>query len=481
MSQYKLFGQRIGLIGITNLLLSPSGLILIPILTKNLPVEEYGVWIQVMVLIGFISPVAQLGLSGSLVRFIAAEKEKRKIQEGFYSIAVFILLTNLIASFLLFLYSKTFAEVFLEGRVDLIKIILLIIPIVSLNSLSQTFFQAFQEIKKYSLIILLQNYIMLVLVAYSVLSGYGTFWALMSYLIAQIIVFFLTSFLIFTRIGIKIPDFSQIKQYLKFGLPAIPSVISSWVITLSDRYLISYFLGAAFVGYYAPAYGIGETIMLFVGPVSFLLFPTLSKLYDEDKIHEAKMHLKYALKYFMLLAIPSAFGLSLLSKEILIILSTPEIAAQGYMITPFIALSILFYGAYSIVGFSLVMVKKPELASMIWIIAAIVNFGLNLVFIPFLGIIGASMTKLITYALAYGLITYYSFKYIRFDIDVKFILKSIFASLVMSLVIISWDPKGKFSVLLVIGICIVVYGVIIWILKGIKKDEIEFFKKILSR
>ena len=47
MSEYKLFTQRIGLIGITNLLVSLSGIILLPILTKNIPIEEYGVWVQI--------------------------------------------------------------------------------------------------------------------------------------------------------------------------------------------------------------------------------------------------------------------------------------------------------------------------------------------------------------------------------------------------------------------------------------------------
>ncbi len=49
MNEHKLFTQRIGLIGITNLLVGLSVIILLQILTKNIPVEDYGVWVQISV------------------------------------------------------------------------------------------------------------------------------------------------------------------------------------------------------------------------------------------------------------------------------------------------------------------------------------------------------------------------------------------------------------------------------------------------
>jgi O-antigen/teichoic acid export membrane protein len=43
MTEYKLFAQRVGLVGITNAIVSLRGLILIPILTKTLGAEGYGI------------------------------------------------------------------------------------------------------------------------------------------------------------------------------------------------------------------------------------------------------------------------------------------------------------------------------------------------------------------------------------------------------------------------------------------------------
>jgi len=50
----------------------------------------------------------------------------------------------------------------------------------------------------------------------------------------------------------------------------------------------------------------------------------------------------------------------------------------------------------------------------------------------------------------------------------------------MSLVIIKWNPVGLLNVLIVIGVCAVVYIATLLFLKGIKKEEIKFFKELLK-
>jgi len=480
MPEYKLFAQRVGLVGIVNLLVSLSGIILLPILTKTLLIEEYGIWVQIIVTITLISPIVGLGLPYTMVRFLAAKKDKTKIQEGFYSIAVFIFFTSLAASVLLFIFSEPFAAAFLGGRADLLRVISVIIPIECLNNLFLNYFRTFQRIKKYSFFNILYTYGMVVLVAYSLLSGYGIFGALISFLIARLFVFMLMCSLIISEIGVKIPNFSHLKEYLNFGLPTVPGTFSSWIVGSSDRYIIGYFLGVAFVGYYSPGYMLGAFVSMYMAPIGFLLPAVLSKLYDEGKEEEVKKYLEYTLKYFLMFAIPSVLGLSLLSKQLLITLSTSEIASYGYPITPFVAVSALFLGAGAIISHILILVKKTKISGSIWVLAAVINLGLNFVFIPYFGILGAAITTLIAYVLAFIFTTYYSFKYLKFNIDFRFILKSIFASIVMSLVIIKWNPIGTLNVLIVIGVCAVVYAAILLLLKGVKKEEITFFRELFG-
>jgi len=478
MNEYKLFTQRIGLIGITNLLVGLSGIILLPILTKNIPIEDYGIWVQISVTIGLIPSVVMLGLPYTMVRFLAAAKKREEIQEGFYSIAFIALFTSAIASLLLFLLSKPLAASLFDNNLTIAKILPLIIFIECINGLILNFFRTFQQIKKYSLFSFIRTFLCVALVAYLVLSGYGILGATIGLLVSSIFVFLIMTSLLFSEIGIKIPKFTHIKEYLAVGLPTVPENLSSWVVRSSDRYVIGIFLGTAFVGYYSPGYTLGNMINMFLAPLAFMLPPVLYKCYDENNMKAVKTVLKYSLKYFLAIAIPSVFGLSLLSKPMLTILSTPEIALQGYLITPLVATSALLFGCHAVIVEIILLEKKTKIAGAMWIIAAISNIGLNLIFVPYMGILGAAVTTLIAYSLAVIITLYYSFKYFTFDIDLRFILKSIFASIVMSLVIIKWNPTEILNVLTVIGVCAVVYSVILLLLGGFKKDEITFFKEL---
>jgi O-antigen/teichoic acid export membrane protein len=462
MNEHKLFTQRIGLIGITNLLLSLSGIILLPILTKNIPIEEYGIWVQISVTIGLIPAVVMLGLPYTMVRFLAAAKKREEIQEGFYSIACIVLFTSAIASLLLFLFSKPIAASLFDNNLTIARILPLIVFFACLNGILLNFFRTFQQIKRYSIFHFIQTYLNVALVAYFVLSGYGIFGAIIGLLISSSFVFLIMASLIISEIGINIPKFTHIREYLTFGLPTVPGNLSTWMVNSSDRYVIGIFLGTAFVGYYSPGYTMGNMINMFLAPLVFMLPAVLSKYYDENNMDEVKSVLRYSLKYFLLLAIPSVFGLSLLSKPILTILSTPEIALQGYLMQ------------------IIMLEKKTKIVGTIWIIAAILNLGLNLIFIPYIGILGAAIATLIAFAFAFILTSFYSFKYFKFDLGFHFILKSIFASVLMSLIIIKWNPVGMLNVLLVIGVCAVVYATILLLLKGIEKEEIKFFRQLFS-
>ena len=84
MSEYVRFIQRIGLVGLTNILISLSSLIFIPIITKSFTTAEYGMWAQVNTTIALVPNIANLGLPYTMVRFLSAEKDKEKIKDSFY-------------------------------------------------------------------------------------------------------------------------------------------------------------------------------------------------------------------------------------------------------------------------------------------------------------------------------------------------------------------------------------------------------------
>ncbi len=478
MNEYKLFVQRIGLIGITNILVALSSLILLPILTKNLNIQDYGAWVQLMVTLGLIPSIATMGLPYTMVRFLASEENKKNIQEGFYSIFWMVFLVSFIISLFILITSNELAKILFNGYLSIAIILPLLILIVSLNLIFLNYFRTFQQMKLYSLFTLIQTYLFIVLVYYIVLNQYGLTIAVIGYSITQIIVFILMGLVIIKNIGFKIPNFKNIKEYISFGLSTVPGTLSYWIIDSSDRYIIGALLGTAFVGYYSPGYALGYLIMILIGPISILLIPVLSQHYDKNNIDTVKNILNYSLKYYLTIAIPSVFGISILAKNLLMLLTTPEIAINGYMITPFTALSALFYGILVIFSQIIILKKKTKVMSSSWSFTAILNIILNLIFIPKFGILGAALATLISYASASIYVILYSLKIFELEIDLKFIFKSILASIPMIPMIFLININKPIDLFILISSCAFLYLITIVLLKGISKEEIHFFKNL---
>jgi O-antigen/teichoic acid export membrane protein len=285
-------------------------------------------------------------------------------------------------------------------------------------------------------------------------------------------------YLIVAEIGFAIPKLTHVREYLNYGLPLVPGSLSSWVVNSSDRYLIALFLGAAAVGYYSPGYTAGTTIAMISAPLATLLPAVLSKHYDENNIADIRTILSYSLKYYIGIALPCVFALSVLSKPILLVLTTQQIATNGYLVTPFVAAGSALLGAYSLLVIVIALKKKTAIIGTIWALAAALNFGLNLVLIPYLGLVGAALTTFLAFLLAFVLITIYSFRYFKFDVNGGFIAKSVCGSIITALFLLLWNPAGLLSIVLAIALAAAIYLSILLALRGFTIREIKLIYSI---
>ncbi len=480
-SLYKKIVQDIGIIGIASILQSFSGILLLPVITKILGAHDYGLYVQFTVTIVLIMSFATLGLPYATVRFLAGVKDKKQIQEDICSSIVLIFLTSLLVSFILIIFSRGIAENLFDGSITLVRILAIIIPIECLGGTLLNLFRVFQKIKKYTIFSIIKTYTELAVIVMIIFAGYGIIEVAYSILIIRFLLLIVLVVIITSRIGIRVPRFSRMKDYFKFGLPTIPANVASWVTNSSDRYLIAIFLGVTFVGYYNPGYALGGIILMFMTPVDFVLVAVVAKYYDEQRIDVVRDIFKYAIKFFLILAIPAFFGLSILSKPILTILSTPEIANQGYLLTPFIAFSMVLTGVGGVAtGKSLYLAKKTHISMVNWFMVASVNFGLNMLLIPRMGIIGAAIATMAAFLAGFVFGTYFAVKYFDFDIDWPSIIKIIVASIIMSIILINFHPVTIIEILFTILVGLLTYVVIIIVLKTINEDEITFFKSFIN-
>ena len=437
MPEYKLFAQRVGLTGIVNIIVSLRGLILLPILTKTLGTDLYGVWTLILVTIYLLMPLGLLGLSTAMIRFFAGERDKNKIRQDFYAVFTLITLFSVLVASIFFAFSEPLAIAFFGGSssITFVRLLSPIIIITTLDVICIEFFRAFQQMKKYAGLLILQQILEIIFISYAILSGYSLFGALLSLIVVRAFLLLLGFLIINSQIGIGRPNLnlSVLKPYLSFSLPLIPATISYLIVNLSDRYVIGYFLGVASVGIYSAAYNIGSIVGIF----------------------------------------------AVLSKSLLATLTTSEFLS-AYLIVPIVALAVILFNCRSVFFDVLTLLKRTKIIGLIYGIAALLNLILNIILVPVIGILGAAISTLLTFFIFAVIVGILSFTEIPFEIDVKFILKSVIASVPMAFVVWKLNPYGAVDIVIAVGIAAVIYFGVLILLRGFTKDEYGFLRDFVK-
>lgn len=479
MSEYVRFIQRIGLVGLTNILISLSSLIFIPIITKSFTTAEYGMWAQVNTTIALVPNIANLGLPYTMVRFLSAEKDKEKIKDSFYPMISLTFISTLIICSLFLIFGNAIANALFNGSMQVLYITTAISFFACMNLMLISFFRTFQQMKRYSLFLVLQSYIGVFVSIYLTYAGYNIETVVLGLLTGYVAVFIMMAFLIVKYLGIGIGKWSNLKEQLAFALPTIPSNVSSWVVDSSDKYVIGILIGSVAVGCYSPGYALGSILLMFLSPFAVLLPAVLPEHYEKGNMSEVDKYLSYSMKYYLLLTIPAAVGMSVLSKPLLYIITTPEIALGGYMVTPFVCLGAIFMGMYGITNNILILEKNTMILGKLWIVVAISNIVLNLLLVPYLNILGAAIATLICYILAFAVTAIASKKTMRLPFNIKELLKIVIAASIMGIAVYIMHPIGIINVLISIVAGVIIYFAIIFILKAVTMKEIAIFKDLI--
>ncbi|MFC1992263.1 flippase [Chloroflexota bacterium] len=479
--EYIKFGRQIGYVVSANVIVLLLGFIQLPILTKGLGATLYGTWSLIDVTISLIVPFALLGLNMGIIRFLAAEKDRARIRDDFLSALSMVFVSGVAFSIFLFLFSdylalSIFKDISSSAYIKLASVLILLNPMLRLNL---AYFRAFRKIGFFTSIGLIQSASQIGLMVLFILLGYKLIGVITAVILSGILFNLIMLFVILKQIGFQLPRFSHLREYLRFGIPLAPNAAIMWIINASDRYIISYFIGVAAAGIYNAAYAIGSYASFLIMPIGIVLYPTIAKLYEENNLSETRNYLGYSVKYFMMIAIPAAFGLSILAKPILQILTTPEFIT-GSTVVPLVAFSAIFLSLYQIIEYIIMLAKRTRLLMMLLSTSAALNIVLNIILIPRMGILGAAIATIIAYGVLSMLTLMITRRYLKFNIGMPFILKSTFSSAIMLLCIWLINPESIVSLIISIFAGVIIYFGILLLLGGLSREEITFFKKFLK-
>lgn len=369
--------------------------VLIPLYTHYLSRAEYGVMALAYVFIGFVNVLYIMGLNTAFLRFFVAEKQREGRKTIFSTTVLFLACTSLLGSLCLWFASPTVASFLFRSSdyafyVRLMALILFIdtlaqFPLLVLRALERSKLYAAVTVARFALTVGLNLYFVLFL-------RKGVEGVLVSNFLASLFVF---SALLPLSVSYLRRAFSLtlMKNLLNFGLPLIPAVLCVLIIDLSDRYILEHFSGLEQVGVYSLGYRLGMIMTLFVSAFRFAWPPFFLSVAEQE---EAKEIYARVLTYFLLAGSVLFLGVTLYLKVVLRLFVGSQYWGAS-PIVPVVLLSYLFYGLYVNFIVCVYITKKTKPIPYITGLAAAVNIGLNLLFIPRFGMMGAAVATLLAY------------------------------------------------------------------------------------
>ncbi len=383
--------------------LNLKGIILIPVLTKSLDVSVYGAFVVAQTIISLLSGVSALGLQASLSQFFPTKKGTVEGARLFYSVFWMSLATNALVFLLVMGFADTVGRELSISSTEAVEVGA-IVALSSIFGVAVEYFRASERFGLFLIIVGARAYLEIAVIAFVALS-IGSLAAIFESMLIVVLLFAVgTSFWVLSKIGRPHPPNLLLGACLKFSLPLIPSTLSDWVINSSDRFLIGLILGGFAVGIYNPAYALGSIILIVPTIFVTMLPPLLARVHDNGKMDTFDEIIRYTLKYFLLIAIPVLFGSLVLSRPLLSLLSSKEIAEKSYFITPVVIFGAIFYGCARVLLHVLQVKLQTRSIAKAWFIAAVVNLVFNIIFLRVLGIVAAAISTAIAFGVAYAII-----------------------------------------------------------------------------
>ncbi|OYX45946.1 MAG: hypothetical protein B7Y90_17540 [Alphaproteobacteria bacterium 32-64-14] len=197
-------------------------------------------------------------------------------------------------------------------------------------------------------------------------------------------------------------DPARVKPYLAYGVPVAVALTLNIALDAGDRFLIALFLGPEAVGIYAAGYGIADkTVGLLCIWAAAAGGPMMMAAWESDGPQAVREVSAQVARTLMLIAAPAAIGLALVAGPLSDVMIGENMRAQAAQIIPWIALSGLINGfVLHYVSEAFQLSRRTGLRAGLMVIPAVANIGLNIVLLPWIGLMGAVYATLACYALA---------------------------------------------------------------------------------
>ncbi|MFC1729975.1 flippase [candidate division KSB1 bacterium] len=378
------------------------------VLAKGLTKEEYGLFYAVFSLVALVGIFKNLGLSQALAKFIPEYLSKK----DFSGIKSSIVLTFLVQfgittviSIILFLLSDSLSMFLFhtETASSVLKLLILMFWLMPLENVFRFSFQGFQKMLLYASVELIRMLFVLILILIFIWKGFGVMAPSLSYVFVYLIVpvvcfpFFLRIFPRFFKEKLNINK-ELLRKLLKFGIPVMAGIFGAIIMLYTDTVILSYFGTLEDVALYQAASPTAR-ILLYLGyALAAVFLPLSAELWAKGKKEKLRQGIQILYKFSFILVIPMALAMLVFPDLILKLLFGKEYIGAA-IVLQILSIGTVFYTVGHINSNILSGIGHPAENTRIVLSAALFNLVLNLILIPFYGILGAALATLISWAI----------------------------------------------------------------------------------
>ncbi len=363
----------------------------LPIFTRILTREDYGVLALAQVYAVFVGGIANLGMNSAYERNYFQHRGSTKDAASLlFSLLLFVLFTTTVLGILTYLNRETLSAwiVGSPGHGDILfwaflnqcAMNLVIFYQLSLRNAGESV-----PYIRYTVAISLLN--LLLSLYFVVVAHIGVIGLVYAPLIANSLIFILLS-----RRYIRAWSFSLswplFMDSLKISYPLTPRIFLGAASQQFDKYMIGLLSTLGGVGVYRIGQQVASLVFSYMTQLEHVFIPgTYRRMFDLKE--EGKEAVGRYLTSFFYVSISVAFLICLFSEEVISIL-TPPAFHDAIDIVTILSLyyGILFFG--KITGVQLVYLKKTPITSLLTLSALALNVAINIPFIYAWGAIGAA-------------------------------------------------------------------------------------------
>ncbi|MGB3544709.1 lipopolysaccharide biosynthesis protein [Rubrivirga sp.] len=392
--------RQSGVYSIVNVVGKLSGVFLLALFgnPEILSTADFGYLGGLNAVMMFSILLAGVGLPLGIIRFSSAptldEDERRAVPATALSVATVAGVLFTIVGW----FGAAWGSEALFGdasRADVIRWLVLFVGFKTVSDVSYTVLRQREQAGSYALIGALEAGLLAVLVAVFLLRGEGLAGVMKGYAISAGVITAIVTPALLKRIDRRV-RWDLIGPMLAFGAPLILSGVAGRFLNLGDRFLIIHFLGPEANAPYEWAARFGGVVNTLLVQ-SFMLAFTVLGMKSLDETGTPDLH-RQSFRHFSALAGWVVLGLALFVGDVSRLLTDVPAYIETDGLVLLVAGGFAFYGLYYVVVNVLYVAGRTQAVALSVGAAAVLNLVLNLALIPVMGIAGAAVATLLSYA-----------------------------------------------------------------------------------